>query len=521
MIVRIESFFIAQAGWRRYAAAFIAGMALVLAMPPVGFFPVLFISIPALMWLVASAPRAGSAFLTGWAFGCGYFILGLYWLGIAFKAFFSHAMWLFPVSVIGIPVYIAFYYAAAALLAWPFRRARTHYALVFAMLLFWAEYLRGHYLTNFPWNTIGYGWHHVLPVLQSAAWFGVYGLTLMTLVWAAAPVMSRRAAALSLALLFFVLGFGGMRLYLNPTVKTPHMVRIVQPNITQAEKEDIKNKDDIFMRHLRLSATQTDHDDQITFVVWPETAIDLFTPADKNNLNRIALSLPGDAFGLIGVNRMVNDTRAGGAAGPRNSLIVLHARTNQIIASHDKFILAPWGEYIPYASLLAQTPFGKYVAAIQPLTAGTGPSTLWLRKDLPSFSPIICFEATFAGRMKDAQRGQPDFLLFITNDAWSMGSPGPAQHFGFARLRAIEEGLPIIRAANTGISGVIDPYGRIGPTLGLDQAGILDVTLPAPAPRRPLYALTGDGMFLLLAGSLTLSLLLATYFFCPHRRTKA
>lgn len=504
-------------GWRRYALAFGAGAAMVAAMPPYGFFPVLFVSIPVLFWLVASSQTALRAFLAGWVFGCGYFIVGLYWLGIAFKAFFSHAMWLLPVSVVGIPVYIALYYGAAALLAWPFRRAATHYAFVFSFMMFWAEYLRGHFITNFPWNHIGYAWHHVLPVLQSTAWFGIYGLTLLSLLWAATPVMSRRAAAWVMAGFFFILGFGMLHLQTNPTVRTPHLVRIVQPNITQAEKEDIRNKDDIFARHLKLSATQTPHDDKILFVVWPETAIDIFTPDDRKNADRIALSLPEQAFGLIGVNRMVSAP----VRGVRNSLIVLHPRSQRPVAQHDKFILAPWGEYVPYTHLLEKTPFGKYVAAVQSLVPGPGPSTLRLGQYLPSFSPIICFESTFAGRMKDITRGKPDFLLFITNDAWSMGSPGPAQHFGFARVRAIEEGIPIVRAANSGISAIIDPQGRVLENLGLDRAGIIDAPLPNPAQKPTVYAATGDGILLIFAGCLSICLLLLSYFFQPIRRPKA
>jgi len=518
MIARVENFFCSLQGWRRYLAAFVAGVFMVSAMPPVGFFPALFVSIPILMWLVATARGGFGAFMTGWTFGCGYFIVGLYWLGIAFKAFFSHAMWLFPVSVIGIPVYIALYYALAALLAWPFRRARTHYALMFVVTLFWAEYLRGHFLTNFPWNHLGYGWHHVLPVLQSAAWFGIYGLTLMTLIWAAAPVMSRRMGAVLLLSLFFVAGYGTYHLRLNPTVETPHLVRIVQPNISQAEKEDVRNKDDIFQRHLRLSATETPHDDKIRFVVWPETAIDVFNAEDRRNIDRVTLSLPPNAYGLIGVHRMVPAP----VPGARNSLIVLHQRSRRLIAQHDKFILAPWGEYVPYANILKKTPFGQYLAAAQPLVAGPGPSTIRLGPDeLPAFSPIICYESTFAGRMKDRSRGKPEFLLFITNDAWSMGTPGPAQHFGFARVRAIEEGLPIVRAANSGISGIIDAKGRVLHRLALDEVGIIDAPLPAPAAKPTLYAGVGDSLILLMAGCLTLCLLLLTYFFHPRRRAKA
>jgi apolipoprotein N-acyltransferase len=518
MIARVEKAVSALQGWRRYLLAFATGAFMVAAMPPAGVFPALFISIPVLMWLVASARGALGAFMTGWAFGCGFFIVGLYWLGIAFKAFFSHVMWLFPVSVIGIPVYIALYYAAAALLAWPFRRNRTHYALMFTVMLFWAEYLRGHYITNFPWNHLGYGWHHVLPVLQASAWFGIYGLTLLTIVWAAAPVMSRRGGAAVLLSLFFVAGFGLCHLRLNPTVETPHLVRIVQPNISQAEKEGGGKKEDIFLRHLTLSATETAHDDKIRFVVWPETAVDMFSPEDRRNIDRITLSLPQNAYGLIGVNRMVPAP----VPGVRNSLIVLHPRSQRLIAQHDKFILAPWGEYIPYAELLRKTPFGQYVGAIPPMIAGSGPSTIRLGPDqLPAFSPIICFESTFAGRMKDITRGKPDFLLFITNDAWSMGTPGPAQHFGFARVRAIEEGLPIVRAANSGISGIIDAQGRILHRLDLGQAGIIDAPVPEPAAKPTLYAGTGDSLILLLAGCLTLCLLLLSYFFRPHRRVKS
>lgn len=484
-------------GWRAWLAAFAAGAVMVLAMPPFGFFPVLFICIPFMMLLSAAQKSAGRAFLAGWFFGAGYFVVGLHWFAVAFQTFFGHIPWFLPFAVIVIPGYIALYYGAAAALSWPFRSKRTHYALVFAFLLFWAEFLRGHYVTHFPWNIVGYGWVHVLPVMQITAIGGIYFLTLLTFFWAAAPLMNNNWRMIAALTFLMALGYGAVTLYNSPTQLTQHIIRIVQPNITQAEKEDLSNKDDIVMRHLRLTAQPADK--KITYVVWPETAFDLFTPEDNDNLERLSLSLPDGAIALAGVNKRDADEKI------RNSVIAVTPR-GRIVARHDKFILAPWGEYIPYENIVARTPLYNAVAGLQSLAAGSGPSTIALG-DLPSFSPVICFESTFAGQMTD-KSARPAFLLFVTNDAWSMGSFGPYQHFGMARIRAIEEGLPIVRAANTGISATIDAQGRILTRLGLGQAGIIDAPLPA-AGRPTLYARTGDGPLLALAGGISASLLIA------------
>lgn len=485
---------------------FLAGAVMTLAMPPLGLFPFLFLSITLLVLWIARYKSAFGAFIGGWVFGCGYFITGLYWFGTAFETFFGMAKSFAPFITVIVPAYIALVYGIAAAAAWHLRERKHLYTFFFSLTLFWAEYIRGHYFMNFPWNTLGYGWHLMTPMLQITSVIGIYGLTALTIFWAATPA-AKGFRAITTLTLFAVAGWGSMVMLQNPTVLLSETVKIIQPDITQAEKENFDNKDKIFEKHLEL--TRTPDVKTPTFVIWPETAVD-FTPNDETTTRTaIAQSLPQGSIGLIGVNRFEITT---GVTKPtvRNSVIGLDTSGNTL-AAHDKFTLAPWGEYIPFRRLLEKTSAAQLISGMNDLTAGDGPSTLKIG-NLPSFSPVICFESTFSRRMVAKQR--PDFLLFTTNDAWSMSpnlpqfSAGPLQHFSMGRVRAIEEGLPIIRAANTGVSAIIDAHGRILAQLPLNHAGTLTHAIPVKA-KPTIFSFYGDAPLLVVMSALTGLCLLA------------
>lgn len=471
----------------RYDTAFLLGGLLTLALPPLGLFPVFFLVIPAQMWLTAHARNARAAFLTGWAFGGGYFILGLYWLGIAFSEMYDDIPWFLPFVVFGIPLYIALHYALASWAAFFFRRNNLAYALATAVFFFWAEYVRGHYPGNFPWNIPGSTWYHVLPVLQSLAVFGIYGLTFMTLLWATLPFLALRKGGgagersfLVLAALSFLvaMGWGAVRLLSSPTVlRTEVAVQILQPDVTREEK--IEASDDRkalpFARQMDLMRRYPPVPAPVTLSVWPETVFDVSPAVAGKYYARIAELLPAGGYAAFGVHRTVAHK---GKRDIYNSLVVID-RAGQVLATHDKTALAPWGEYVPLEAFLQKTPLRKYFSSILRLTAGKGPQTFRIG-NLPPFSPVICFESAFSGAVLP-EGDRPDFLLFVADDAWSAGSVGPFQHFGFTRLRAIEEGLPALRAANIGVSAVFDPYGRELRRLDMHETGVMNTPLPAAA----------------------------------------
>lgn len=503
----------------RYDTAFILGGLLTLAPPPLGLFPVLFLVIPLQMWLTASAGSGRSAFLTGWAFGGGYFILGLYWLGIAFAEMYDRMPWFLPFVVFGIPLYIALHYALASLAAYYFRRQIVVYALAYAAFFFWAEYLRGHAPGNFPWNTMGSVWYHVLPLLQSLALFGVYGLTFMTLFWAAALFLAGQKnkkpaekAVVVLAGVSFavVLGWGALRMIQFPTsFRSDVAVQIVQPNVTREEKmiSDYADKDDAFERPLALMRQYPAPASSVMLSIWPEAVFNISAGEGETYFSRIAGALPEGGYAAVGAHRIVTQNVRRDIY---NSLVVLD-KSGAMLATYDKTALTPWGEYVPLEGFIQRTPLAKYLRETLRLRAGSGPQTFRIG-DLPSFTPVICFESVFSGAVVP-RNDRPDFLLSVANDAWSSGSVGPFQSFGFMRLRAIEEGLSVMRAANIGISAVIDPYGRELQRLDMHETGVINGLLPEAAPPT-VFSRYGEGPW----SGAVFGLTMAVLFFGLRRR---
>jgi apolipoprotein N-acyltransferase len=511
-------------GWRRRVAAFLAGAASVLALAPFFFWPILWLTLPALVWLIDGAAERSAetdapwharavaqAAEIGWWWGFGYFLAGLYWIGEAFLVEAEHFAFLMPLAVVLMPAGLALFTAAAAALAAPWRTPVAR-VVALALSLSAAEWLRGHVLSGFPWNVLGYALTYPLVLMQSAAVLGIYGLTLVAvIVFALPPVLWReamapsarrggRAAALAVALVpLLVAGaFGYVRLALATGTTVPGVkIRIVQPSVPQREKWRPENQERIFDDHLSLSVQdatgRVDGLAGVTHVVWPEAAMPfmpLDTPAALAAIGRL---LPEGTVLVAGGLR----AERAPPESPRvrnffNSVLVF-GKGGLLLTLYDKIDLVPFGEFLPLRSVLERVGLRQLAHVIGSFESGTPPRSLLRIPGLPATLPLICYEAIFPGALvQGAER--PGLMINVTNDGWFGDTTGPRQHFHQARVRAVEEGVPLIRAANNGISAAFDGYGRVLGRLDLDQKGVIDVPLPV-ALAMPPYARFGDAVF--------------------------
>jgi len=484
---------IASLGWRgRIGLALAAGASMTAGHAPVDLPWALFVAVPILFLLVAHAPRPASAAWIGWAAGFGHFITGLHWIGHAFLVEPERFAWLLPLGTALLPAGLALFWALAfwaARAVWPARPAVA--AIWLAALWTLAEHARGTVLTGFPWALPGYVWAET-PVIQAAAWIGSYALTLVTLAAAAlfGAALASRGAARIAAIALPVATIGGLwiggALRIPPT--TAHaddapVVRVVQPNAAQALKWRPDHRERFYERAKEATAAAADPAlGPPDVVIWPETAV-YFPPANAPaEMARLAALAPGARL-LFGALH---------AAGPRdgrtwhNSLFTL-LPDGRFGPRYDKHHLVPFGEYLPLPGMFEAVGLSTFAVG-GGFGRGEGPRTLTL-DGLPPFSPLICYEAIFPDGIVAEPR--PDWLVQITNDAWFGPRAGPRQHLAQARIRAIEQGLPMVRAANTGISAVIDPHGRMLADIPLNAHGSVDARLPAPLPPT-LYGRVGN-----------------------------
>jgi apolipoprotein N-acyltransferase len=508
---RFASWLASLTGWRRYAAAAALGGLATFALPPAGAVPVLLLAFPGLLWLLEGVATRRSAFFTGWWFGFGHFVLGLYWISFALLTDVAKFWWMMPFAIAGLPALLAIFIGLATLgLHVVCRRLKLSglaRVLAFAMLWTVFEYLRGHILTGFPWNLIGYSWTSFLPVLQSVAVIGVYGLGLLTVAVASLPALlsdpsesvmrARASVAYGIALIGLIGLSGWVRLSQADTVPVPGvMLRVVQPNIAQTLKWVPAERARNFERLLELTASPVAAGAApVTHVIWPETAVPFFLERDAGARQAMASVTPPGGGILTGAPRV--RAEANGENRFWNSLHAVDG-SGAVVASYDKFHLVPFGEYMPLRGIL---PVDGIAAGATDFSSGPGPATIQV-PGLPPFSPLICYEVIFPGAVKDPGN-RPDWLLNVTNDAWYGKSAGPHQHFAISRVRAVEEGLPLVRSANTGISGIIDSYGRVTAYLGLGERGIVDAALPGALPITP-YGRIGDIILVLLLMSFSL-----------------
>lgn len=478
-------------GWRRAFIAFAAGLLADLALPPVNFFAVMFISLPVLVWLIDGASgnanasllgRLRPAFVTGWWFGFGYFTGGLFWIGNALLIEADQFAWALPLAVFGLPAFLALFYGVAAAIARLFWSDGFGRIAVLAAAFGLVEYARQFLLTGFPWNSIGYTIAPVPVMMQTAAIFGLGGLNLLAVFVFAMPALigTRRGwlpGGVLATILFAVhVGYGAYIMQRpQPEPLSDTMVRIVQPNIDQSVKWQPGDREAIFQDLLELTARPpAEGEKRPDIIIWPETAIPFLLTDNPAALSQIADTLQ------VGQTLVTGAVRAEGEQGdPQtryyNAIYVIDDE-GEIVAASDKSHLVPFGEYLPLENLLARAGLKTVAQSFGGFSSANNRTMLSLPGGIKAL-PLICYEAIFPAMMEIAgERG--DLLLNVTNDDWFGNSPGPYQHLRQAQLRAVETRLPLLRSANSGISTVIAPDGVFNQLLPLDEKGLINARLP-------------------------------------------
>jgi apolipoprotein N-acyltransferase len=486
-------------GKRALGAGLVSGALAALAMPPLDWLPLAVVGIVVFVWLWEGAATPRSALLRGWAWGLGHFAVGSYWIVEAFFVPPADFKLLGPPIVLGLSIVLGLYPALAAgvtkwmALRWPFLAGRYRRLILLAIAWTVTEWLRGHLFTGYPWNPLGHVWTFATPLLQSAALFGVYGLGTASFLILAAPTAGWRASVAALAIVG-VAGVAGLSI-MTPIAdgESGPVVRIVQPNTPQSTKwqRDTATK---HLDHL-IEMSRRPGFDRLAAVVWPETAVPFTVQPGSPVLPLLATAAPPNGYLLAGAERAGSRFEDG----VWNSMLAID-RTGAIVAHYDKVHLVPLGEYIPFhkdfapiSGLVGRGSFDEGVSHVTLALPG-----------LPSFAPVICYEVIFPGDIV-GPGPRPRWIVNITNDAWFGLSSGPYQHLASARLRAIEEGLPMIRAANTGVSAVIDAYGRLLDVLDMEREGIIDHALP-PARNITPFGRWHDWTLLVLLSVLALLL---------------
>lgn len=483
--------------------SFLAGLVGAAGFEPWGLWPLTLAAFAALLWLVRDAPRLRTALARGWWFGVGHFVLGLNWIATAFTYQAEMPAWLGWIAVVLLSLYLAIYPAAAAGLAWRFGRAHPlRLILTFAAAWIVTEWLRATMFTGFAWNPVGVALLPT-PVSRLATVFGTYGLSGISMLLSGALLLLaerhwQRGAAL-------LLGVGiptgiAMAAQAPAEGKAGPAIRIVQPNIGQEDKW----REGFFEENMeRLTALSHWGGREPRLLLWPEAAV---TRPLQNGLagpqyRRETEALRRTVGQVLGERDLlltggVTWRSAGGleVTSATNSVFAIN-RKGEILARYDKAHLVPYGEYLPMRPILSAIGLSRLAPGDIDFDPGPGPQTLAL--------PIVgeagfqlCYEIIFSGNVVDAEN-RPNFLFNPSNDAW-FGRWGPPQHLAQARLRALEEGLPILRSTPTGISAVIDAEGALLHSIPWREAGFIDARLPAPKPPT-VFARWGNLMPFLLA----------------------
>jgi apolipoprotein N-acyltransferase len=473
--------------------AFLWGLASALALPPVHLLPVLLLSVPAFLRLIGAAETKKQLTWIGWLFGFGLNLGGLYWITEPILTEAATFWWLVPLAAPLLAAAVAFYSLIPAYAAW-FAKPGLPRLLIFSGAWVISDLIRQFAFSGFPWNLWGTDW--AIPgtlgtiFIQPAAIFGVHGLTLLTVFLAGMPLFKRRGLLVLVVALLAWAGFGVWRLQ-TPVKPTGITVAMVQPDFPvpgSFERAALISRWQrlLAMSHAGLQAGANT-------VIWPEGSSPWLLDSDPVARAQLA-AVTGTTPILAGSLRV---------AGPndyRNSLVVTDG-PGPAVAVYDKWKLVPFGEYMPRWIPVKITPDVLGTG----FTPGTGPKTLDV-PGLPPFGPLICYEDIFTGEILD-EKDRPSWLVTVTDDAWFGNSAGPRQHFVNAQLRAVEEGLPLARDANSGTSAMIDAFGRVDSYLPLGAQGVLVAPLPGKLPptiyaRLGLEIPTAMAILTLLAGLL-------------------
>ena len=532
--------------WRQRGLVFAAGIASVLAMPPFHCWPVLWVTLPLLCvtadiaaasmvaatcWTPWRRSALGRAAEMGWWFGFGYHVAGLFWIGEAFLVEAEVFAWLLPFAVTLLPAGLALFTAAATASMYLVRGLNAFERVVALAAGFGVtEWLRGHIMTGFPWNVLGTALTWPLTLMQSVSLLGIYGLTLIAVLVFAGPVAllrsvpERRARAIAMAVLplLSLCLYGAAHLAASAPSASGKAarpkIRIVQASVPQRERLQPANTRRIFDQHLSMSLTApdgtVDNASGIAAIVWPEAAMPFVPLAQPVALDAIGAMLPAGTQLISGALRLETDATTG-TRRVYNSLLAFDdggadaaaGGPARLLAQYDKLHLVPFGEYLPVQWLLERMGLQELTRQRGGFAAGIGPRLPLQLAGLGQVLPMICYEVIFPQRV-GLGTGRPDLILTITNDGWFGTTTGPRQHYHQARVRAVELGIPMVRASSNGISALFDGNGRELGRLGLNAVGTLDVSPPGPLDATP-YAKIGDSVFWLLISAALLRMIVA------------
>jgi len=474
------------------AFCFLVGSILSSAFAPTNFFPALFIALPIFVLLIAHAKNGRDAFGRGWWAGFGFFSFGLYWMGYSFTQQDHVPVFLAPFALFALTGVMSLYIGATFWVTWRLRVTGFARVLVFAASWTLMEVARGTWFTGFPWHLLGSAWAEWNYMAQSVYWLSVYGLSFLTLLGTGALALiadtrSRIKASVGAALCFVL--FAGLwtagynRVSGEETAF--HLgtnLKLVQANVKQREKWLAHLVDDHFDNHLKLSRGEAGKAEGIKLLIWPETAVQRQTFDRRDSLLRWRMSrlLEYNSYAITGAPRYAFE---GDEVNYFNSVFAVNSK-GDLFARYDKTHLVPFGEYLPFERFLRSLGLSQLTGGVS-FSSGTDRQMIRL-PGVPGFVPLICYETIFPGEVLGGGP-RPEWMLNLSNDAWFGSSHGPYQHLALARLRAIEEGLPMVRSTSTGISAVIDGYGRTIVSLGLNKQATLESPLPRAlvAPKLP------------------------------------
>ena len=522
-ITALAEFAMLAEGWRRYLLLLVAGAIGGLSVPPFYVLPALFVTLPIWVWSLDGAERLpgwrrllGPAFRIGFAYGLGYFAVALHWLGAAFFVDGGVMLVVMPFAILALAALIAAFWGFASALAHLFWSPGAWRIVTLATFLTMAEWARGHFFSGFPFDLLGYALAANDEMRQLASVVGVYGLTALAALLAMTPALiwpaDQRTLTRRLVPFFFSLvviagqlAYGHYRLATTPLVpRTDMRMRLVQPMVLEHADWSTANPADIITRLINLSTARLSPSDPgistVTQVVWPESSLPFFLSDYPEALARMGRMLPPNGLLLTGAPREQYDPAQPNVAPddrPAFNALIAVDRRGEIVSSYDKSHLVPFGEYLPFPQLFGLLGLKQFVPGATGWQPGDG-RRLMTPPNTPAFLALICYEAIFSGDLGSDIAGA-QFILNITNDAWFDGSIGLAQHADHARLRAVEEGLPMVRVANSGLTESIDPLGRVTQSLPEEQVGVLDVV---PDQRLPATVFTRLGYWPLLGAML-------------------
>ena len=486
--------------------AFVAGLVSATGFAPLGLWPLTFLCLAVLAHLVRTAASLRSAMARSYGFGAGHFLLGLNWIAGAFAYQSAMPVWLGWVAVVALSLFLAVYPALASGFAWRLGRDRPDGSFILFLASGWtlAEAARATLFTGFAWNPLAAS---VAGAAQATAFIGTYGVSSLVMliggaIWLVARQHWRAAAlisALPIAALLLAPGGWAIGSVNAPKAKAP-LLRVVQPNIGQQDKH-VAAFDAINFRKLEEMTGAPSSAPRL--ILWPEAAVPDYLEEDPGARARLA-SLLGPKDMLLTGGVALEYDRDGQLVGARNSVFAMTPQ-GKLTGRYDKAHLVPYGEYLPMRPILSAIGLSRLVPGDIDFWPGPGPRTL----SVPGFGKVgvqVCYEIIFSGQVVD-RANRPNFIFNPSNDAW-FGSWGPPQHLTQARLRAMEEGLPVVRSTPTGISAVINAQGRIVAALPFQKAGAIEVALPPAAAPTP-FAKYGNLLPMALA-LLLIALAIAT-----------